>query len=540
MKQLKIVAFKRVLPIVLSLVIVVSSSIYPKQANANVEALKAATPWIIGLVFAGLVTNRLVSNDFELSGDMINSIIEDAQNAGADVISGITNTYEAIQQGQDLRGVASGVALNWIWTKLKEKLGVSNIAQTLTINMSSGTYTGYFVRSVVSNKYNKTVSLYTIPKPYMDNSFDISKVEIRQYNGLFYYRLDGTYDSNLGTVQACAFAKIYDNTTGTESTFLFRPKIYRHDGQITGIEQTLNAAAEQVCLFNLALGFTDENFPELNVWYQSGMGAISAITNPDILNYGQDTISIPSTLPPTIINNITNWDGVSNMVISPPIDYAPEDVIDVPIDSTGGEVIQPENPSLPEETWWDNVLDGITGISQGIQSGLDRLIDSISNAAQDFFDNVRDWMEQRDLAINLALEGIKAKFGELATSISTTFSPAIEGIQSITSSIAEKLDNFFKPPDKNIDWDKLKNIQFFNKFPFSIPKDFVYLVGLLVADPVAPKIDFEFQVDFLGGDNDTKTLDFARFDDFMVIVRSVELIAFVICMIYFTKNLIWK
>ena len=167
-------------------------------------------------------------------------------------------------------------------------------------------------------------------------------------------------------------------------------------------------------------------------------------------------------------------------------------------------------------------------------------MDSITNTAQDVYDGVRDWADTANSTIAQGIEGVRAKLGEIAGVITGGLSLGIESIQSALGSIAETIGHAFDPPSKNVDWDKLKNIQLFNKFPFSIPSDLYYLFGLVAADPVAPCVKIPFDMTFLGGENIDATVDLATYDNVAAIIRNFEFIAFVIGMLYLTKSLIWK
>lgn len=71
-----------------------------------------------------------------------------------------------------------------------------------------------------------------------------------------------------------------------------------------------------------------------------------------------------------------------------------------------------------------------------------------------------------------------------------------------------------------------------NKFPFSIPFDLVAFYTILNAEPVAPVIDAHIP---LGTWYDWHfEADFSQFDDYVVMIRNVEYIGFVVGLIYIT------
>lgn len=267
------------------------------------------------------------------------------------------------------------------------------------------------------------------------------------------------------------------------------------------------------------------------------------------------SLTIPTELPTNIVDNINNWDGTSDLVLAPPLPWEIPEGQDLVIDPSyvGEGTIDPPKPTTdpdpPAEEegitlpWLAALLGllgfgnpSLEGIDAGIKSAIDKLIDQITTSAQDVY----DWADSAEQTITKGLEGIRAKVGEIAGALTGSLVAGIEGIQSIAGSIAEALSHAFDPPSKDIDWDKLKNIQLFNKFPFSIPSDLYFLFGLVAANPVAPCVKIPFDMTFLGGENIDATIDLAQFDNVAVIIRTFEFIAFIVGMLYLTKSLIWK
>lgn len=71
-------------------------------------------------------------------------------------------------------------------------------------------------------------------------------------------------------------------------------------------------------------------------------------------------------------------------------------------------------------------------------------------------------------------------------------------------------------------------------FPFCLPWDFAAFIGLLKADPVAPR--FEMQALNADGDTISYTFDLSMFDSVAVVCRNMELLAFIITLILMTKG----
>lgn len=76
-----------------------------------------------------------------------------------------------------------------------------------------------------------------------------------------------------------------------------------------------------------------------------------------------------------------------------------------------------------------------------------------------------------------------------------------------------------------------------NYFPFCIPWDLYDMVTLLVADPVAPHVQYPFVIEPLNV-NYTIDLDFSEFDSVATVLRTMELLAAGIGLALMTKRLI--
>lgn len=87
-------------------------------------------------------------------------------------------------------------------------------------------------------------------------------------------------------------------------------------------------------------------------------------------------------------------------------------------------------------------------------------------------------------AISTALEGIGNVIGGIR-----------EGVSSIGNTIALSLENFFKVD--NLNFDGLKNLIVFDKFPFCIPFDLVHTVQLFAQSAQTPSFDIDIDTSYL-------------------------------------------
>lgn len=93
-------------------------------------------------------------------------------------------------------------------------------------------------------------------------------------------------------------------------------------------------------------------------------------------------------------------------------------------------------------------------------------------------------------------------------------------------------------PDPNPDMDIDKySVDLTGLFPFCIPFDYINLLKALSAEPEAPCFDVPFVVPAIGME-EHYSLDLSMFDDVMVVFRRLELVGFVIGLMFITYKMI--
>lgn len=115
-----------------------------------------------------------------------------------------------------------------------------------------------------------------------------------------------------------------------------------------------------------------------------------------------------------------------------------------------------------------------------------------------------------------------------------------ERIGALTDAISQAKTDTPTPdnPNDNPDDERTKrhDADWQNLFPFCIPFDLIEFLGVLAADPVAPKFDWRIYapnvVDY------TLEIDLSPFDSVAKICRTMELLAFCIGLILITRNII--
>lgn len=513
----------RIIAILMVFFIAISPFAHIKRVKAEAAtlALIGGTA-IVALILSALASQNSISGDYTVSAPDLTAITEKAQAnlqaIGANAVEQANRLGEAIKSGAEsakIKALASGAVIYAFLSAIQDTL-------------FPGSNKPVIERPDSKIFYSPTYGPITVRSSYLELTV----------NNIFGDWVIGRWNNRQDL-----FAR--PMSLGSSSRrIILEMDVYRSDGSV-GQYFSDYQGAEKMATMRTAKGL--EVILNGPIYAESVKNIASA-----------PSVTIPTVLPSSVSDNINTWDGTSDLVLAPPLpydiptgedlvidpSYAGEGTIDPPTPTT-----DPDNPPSEEEgitlPWLATLLGllglgQLTGIDEGIKSGIDNLVDSITNTAQDVYDGVRDWADTASSTIAQGIEGVRAKLGEIAGVITGGLALGIESIQSALGSIAETIGHAFDPPSKNVDWDKLKNIQLFNKFPFSIPSDLYYLFGLVAADPVAPCVKIPFDMTFLGGENIDATIDLATYDNVAAIIRSFEFIAFVIGMLYLTKSLIWK
>lgn len=523
----------RIIAILMVFFIAISPFAHIKRVKAEAAtlALIGGTA-IVALILSALASQNSISGDYTISAPDLTAITEKAQAnlqaTGANAVEQANRLGEAIKSGAEsakIKALATGGVIWAFLSAIQETLFPKHEVDISTVDGLTSEY--------VPIRQNNSFILYC---KYSNLQFsavpDFIATHFVDAGGNRFYRVRNCFKNSSLSLS------LFDVTSNSVVSYInwFPVSYYSPDSSLKTDYYGKISEAGIMDRFFLGNAYLDT--------------ATMVVSSP--------AVTLPTRLPTTIINNINNWDGTSDLVLAPPLPYdipTGEDLVIDPSYVGEGTVdppkptTDPDNPPSEEEgitlPWLAALLSllglgKLTGIDEGVKSGIDNLVDSITNTAQDVYDDVRDWADTARSTIAQGIEGVRAKLGEIAGAITGGLALGIESIQSALGSIAETIGHAFDPPSKNVDWDKLKNIQLFNKFPFSIPSDLYYLFGLVAADPVAPCVKIPFDMTFLGGENIDATVDLATYDNVAAIIRSFEFIAFVIGMLYLTKGLIWK
>lgn len=517
----------RVLAFLMVFFVLISPFYGIKKVKANPVAIGGSA--IVALILSGLAAQGLISGEYKVTAAQLTQINDLAQAQlaleGATAVAAAQKLGDALAAGAEsakIKALATGGVI-WAFLQSIQDVLWKDIKTDYDKLSPDNSLNGYhFVRSALLSGSNY-VYLFQADGVSLDlTEFTFSKAS--SSTGRLYYNNSAstanTYNSSRvlfktanmseGVYPSIYEVELYCNVSKTDESIV---KGY-----------TAGAATVSAYFTGLCLGLVNNN-------------SISDISLSSIAS--SSAITLPTVLSPSVVENINSWDGTSDLVLAPPLPYDVPDDESLVVDPTyGGEVIDPTDPVDPpaEEEgislpWLSALLallglGKLTGIDEGVLSGIDSIVDGITSTIQDVID------------------GVKTTAGEWATAATAAITTAISGIQSGISSIADTISHVFDPPSKDIDWDKLKSSGsvIFTKFPFSIPADLKFLVGLLVSDPQAPKwtVTVPFSIAGDWAQDGEFELDFSVIDGFMVIVRNIELLAFIFGMVFMTRQLIWK
>lgn len=143
--------------------------------------------------------------------------------------------------------------------------------------------------------------------------------------------------------------------------------------------------------------------------------------------------------------------------------------------------------------------------------------EAIRAGGLDMEGEVTDVPETGDLTLADILSGIRALPGSIAQAVSDAFSFSAQEAQEQLS-VPEIISS---------------------KFPFCVPFDAAYLVGILCAEPQAPRFLIPFKVDYEGFHIDEEfVVDLSAFEDAAFLLRVLLDLLFCACLISGTRSLI--
>lgn len=321
--------------------------------------LKLVSPFIIGLILTSLVASGAVSGGYQVSPTDLSSIAEKAQAnlqaAGSAAIDQANKLGEAIKSGAEsakIKALVSGAVIYAFLIAINDVLfPEKDIPADLDL-------TGYRFIGAANGYRLYWQERCTIPSfgwRYSWDSFHTLKLEWGENKSTIY-----TYSGGSEARLICP-----DNTTknGYIAT-LWEKNQPIHYGSFSNIETKYAIIVAKI------LGVTVDGANFNNIQYVSNIKEMTA-----------ESVKLPTILPQTIINNITNWDGTSDLVLAPPLPYDIPTGEDLVIDPsyTGSEVEDPDTPDIPDKPEdidmpWLSALLALLGLGNpsldGIEAGV--------------------------------------------------------------------------------------------------------------------------------------------------------------------------
>ncbi|WP_133968621.1 hypothetical protein [Eubacterium limosum] len=420
------------------------------------------SPFIIGLILTSLVASGAVSGGYKVSPADLSSITEKAQAnlqaAGSAAIDQANKLGEAIKSGAEsakIKALASGAVIYAFLQAIQDTLffkhDVSDIGipELYSPNFLLAQNADYLVYLSYNTEYFSTQPSFTY---------------LGWEGGAYYQRVN-----NVKKASYSSYAYGYSIYSVSENKW-----IKKHTTSINSLyAETLNYYNPGV------LGITDYGYYNRMIVssaeYQLLASILFGATYTDAATQIKDqaTITIPTVLPQTIINNINNWDGTSDLVLSPPLPYDIPDDEALVIDPgyVGPDVIDPTDPVDPpaEEgtivlPWLAALLGllglgnpSLEGIEAGVKTAIDKLIEGITATAQDVFD------------------GSKEIFGNITDALTGIDAGIQSGIDALTGSISVPLTNIAD-------------------FALSVPDFFAIPEGKSIATPIIEQIPTVFPI----------------------------------------------
>lgn len=418
---------------------------------------------IIALIISGLVAQGAISGDYQVSGPDISSICEKAQAnlqaAGSAAIDQANKLGSALAAGAEsakIKALASGAVIYAFLQAIQETLfpdrsiPESELPSSIkgTLFATLGDYNFYYEVLDSALLAKAPFPVYVGWRIGNIASYGTELGYISKYEGISSY-----------TPENICFVYVLNTLTNNQSGYLYYDN---GGGKICMWRDSAYNPAEFTPIMDALLN--------VSAVHQNAVYDNSYVSN---LQHHK-SVTVPTVLPQTIINNINNWDGTRDLVLAPPLPYdipTGEDLVIDPSYVGEGNIDPPKpttDPDPPAEEegislpWLSALLallglGQIGGIDAGIQSGIDSIIDGITATAQDVYDGAKD--------------------------IAGTITGALSGIDATVQSGIDALTGTISVPLANV-----------SDFVLSVPDFFAIPEGVTLATPIIEQIPQVFPI----------------------------------------------
>lgn len=483
----------RFIAILLSILLLFSSVANTKKVYADSLLNKASSIAMISVILTALLAQGAISSEYKVTAPDISSICEKAQAnlqaAGSAAIDQANKLGDALKSGAEsakIKALASGAVIYAFLRAIQDVLAPDKTFADIQESTVSGSFADYLASPLTKQVgmvgpyavYIKGKSPYFTESPVF--SLDSSLTgKLATSDSMDYYIKFMNMNTNLSYNNSTVFIVLYNTSTNT----FYNYKTNSFTSEFIWLQNytSVKFGSWSDKTLQFYIPFIDDAYsPYLKMVLSALAGqsiGYNAVLQPETFKTiaSAPSVSLPTRLPTTIINNINTWDGTSDLVLSPPLPYDIPDDEALVVDPTyGGEVIDPTDPVDPpaEEgtivlPWLAALLGllglgnpSLEGIEAGVKTAIDKLIEDITATAQDVFDgskeifgNITDALTGIDAGIQSGIDALTgsisvplANVADFALSVPDFF--AIPESKSIATPIIEQIPTVFPIVDQ--------------------------------------------------------------------------------------------
>lgn len=354
------------LTLVLFIIVIPSlPSHHYKKVHAQSFAEQTASLTVIAMILTTLATQGIVSNNYSISNSDLTAIRSKINEGGENLINGVNTLGTAIKNGADkatIQALATGATIYGMMQAMQNVLFPVNNANG-TVGNFYGSCNGYDIY-VYTSHFNNTEKFFISSIGYWPNTSTTKCIYV------------GSIDTN-STFKTGSYTRFYLKNKITGEVV---QHAYTAFSDLTF--RVIDSGTESI-IYNMLTGGTSLYYPDAT----------------NLQN--KESIYLPTTLPQTIINNITNYDGISDLVLGIPEGYTipvdnsitvnPSTIVDNP------PIDEPVDPPVEEPTTLLGtvaaILAGIlpiSGILDDIKIGIDGIATTITGTITDIMTATND------------------------------------------------------------------------------------------------------------------------------------------------------
>lgn len=403
----------------------------PVKAIAVIDDLAALA--IVGLCLTAYGSAKFISPGYSITPQNLSGIKAKISEGGETVIKGVNALGNAIKSGADKATVQALATGSTIYIVLNAIHSTIFPSRESIVEDQFSNYKLLYENSTRILSYNSPYS------NYFDGGFPIlEQLSFSTTSDFNYFRITNI----IGILPSNAYIEfpLFNKTTGKfiESfvTGGYQPygrsRIFIYDG----ISNCISLANSKGTIIGYAYEYFKDNFSFAlgNTYKESVKDIVDA-----------PSVSLPVTLPQTIIDNINNWDGTQALVLAPPIPWdIPSDDLIIVTPTTGEGTVNPPIDPPDIDTpfpWLETALGAI--LAGEFFTGLDSSLKTASKALGDVINPTITALEK---TITDSLTGIQTQVGDIGKTVTEIGSNILAFPQTLTDFFALPVDvTWFDP-----------------------------------------------------------------------------------------------